>query len=111
MCLINLALNCAFFHQSSHKNLKHYEDVAEVSKEFFSCDNQDDDTQSDDITSLSELEKKILISSFHQADVTEIQVINKNIKGLKGRTIYRIFKEINENKGIQRRPGSERKVL
>ena len=34
-----------------------------------------------------------------------MQVINKNIKGLNIRTIYRTFKAINENKGIQRRPG------
>ena len=52
--------------------------------------------------------KRKLISSFHQADLTEIQVINKNIKGLNRRTIYRTFKAINENKGIQRRPGSGR---
>ena len=49
-----------------------------------------------------------LISSFHQADLTEIQVINKNIKGLNRRTIYRTFKAINEHKGIQTRPGSRR---
>ena len=47
-------------------------------------------------------------SSFHQADLTEIQVINKNIKGLNTSTIYRTFNAINENKGIQRRPGSGR---
>ena len=52
--------------------------------------------------------KKKLISSFHQTDLTEIQVINKNIKRLNRRTIYRTFKAINENKGIQRRPGSGR---
>ena len=52
--------------------------------------------------------KRRLIESFHQADLTEIQVINKNIKGLNKRTIYRTFKAINENKGIQRRPGSGR---
>ena len=50
-----------------------------------------------------------LISSFHQADLTEIHVINKNIKGLNTRTIYWTFKAINENKRIQRRPGSGRK--
>ena len=37
-----------------------------------------------------------------------MQVINKNIKRLNTRTIYRTFKAINENKGIQRRPGSGR---
>ena len=37
-----------------------------------------------------------------------MQVINKYIKGLNTRTIYRTFKAINENKGIQRRPGSGR---
>ena len=30
------------------------------------------------------------------------------MKGLNRRTIYRTFKAINENKGIQRRPGSGR---
>ena len=30
-------------------------------------------------------------SSFHQADLTQIQVINKNIKGLNRRSIYRTF--------------------
>ena len=55
--------------------------------------------------------KRILISSFHQADLTEMQVINKNIKGLSRRTIYRTFKAINENKGIQRRPGLGRKRI
>ena len=54
--------------------------------------------------------KRRLISSFHQADLTEIQVINKNIKGLNRRTIYRTFKAINEDKGIQRRPGSGRNI-
>ena len=38
-----------------------------------------------------------------------MQFINKNIKGLNRRTIYRTFKAINKNKGIQRRPGSGRK--
>ena len=52
--------------------------------------------------------KERLIESFHQANLTEIQVINMNIKGLNRRTIYRTFKSINENKGIQRRPGSGR---
>ena len=47
-------------------------------------------------------------SSFHQADLTEIQVINKNIKRLNRSTIYRTFKAINQSKGIQRRPGSGR---
>ena len=49
--------------------------------------------------------KRRLISSFQQADLTEIQVINKNIKGLNRRTVYWTFKAINENKDIQRRPG------
>ena len=46
--------------------------------------------------------------SFHQADHAEIQVINKNIKRLNRRTIYRAFIAINDNKRIQRRPKSER---
>ena len=43
---------------------------------------------------------------FYQTDLTEMQIINKNIKGLNRRTIYRTFKAINENKWIQRKPGS-----
>ena len=55
---------------------------------------QHDDTQPNDVTSWSQLKKKRrLISSFHQADLTEIQVINKNIKGLNRRTIYRTLKQ------------------
>ena len=89
-------------------NLKDYGDFAEESKQYHSCDSQHDDTQLNDVTSWSELQKSRIISSFHQADLTEIQVIIKNIKGLNRRTIYRTFKAINENKGIQRRPGSRR---
>ena len=72
-----------------------------------SSHSQHDDTQSNNVTSWTELEKRRLISSFHQADLTEIQVINKNIKRLNRRTIYLIFKAINENKRIQRRHESE----
>ena len=43
-------------------------------------------------TSWSELKRR-LIESFHQTDLTEIQVINKNIKGLNRRTIYRTLKQ------------------
>ena len=46
--------------------------------------------------------KRRLIESFHQTNLTEIQVINKNIKGLNRRTIYRTFKAINESKGIHK---------
>ena len=52
------------------------------------------------------MQKRRLIKSFHQADLTEIQVSNKNIKGLNRRSIYRTFKAINENKGIQIRSES-----
>ena len=79
-----------------------------MNKQDDSSDRQDGDTQSNDITSWSELDKRRLISSFHQAGLTEIQAINNKIKGFNIRTIYRTFKAINENKGIQRRPGSGR---
>ena len=88
-------------------NLKDYADFAEENKQFDSSHSQHDHTQPNDVTSWSELLKRRLIESFHQAD--EIQVINKNIKGLNRRTIYRTFKAINENKGFQRRSGSGRK--
>ena len=90
-------------------NIKDYGDFAEVTKQYDSSDSQHDDTQPNDVTSWNELYKRRLIDSFHQADLTEIQVINKNIKGLNRRTIYRTFKAINENKGTQKRPGSGRK--
>ena len=92
-----------------HKNnLKGYGDFAEENKQYDSSDTQNDHTQPNHITSWSELQKRRLISSIHQADLTEIQVINKNIKGLNRRTIYLTFKAIHENKGIQTRPGSGR---
>ena len=94
---------------NDHTNsLKDYGDFAEENKQDDSSHSQHDDTQPNDVTSWSELQKRRLIESFHQADLTEIQVINKNIKALNKRTIYRTFKAINENKGIQRRPGSGR---
>ena len=89
-------------------NLKDYADFAEENKQYDSSHSQHDNTQSNDATIWSELQKRRLIKSFHQADLTEIQVINKNIKGLNRSTIYRTFKAINENKGIQIRPGSGR---
>ena len=61
-------------------NLKDYGDFAEENKQYDSCDCQHDDTQPNDVTSWSELEKRRLIEPFHQADLTEIQVINENIK-------------------------------
>ena len=78
-------------------NLKDYGDFTEENKQDDSSDSQHDDTQTNHVTSWSELEKRRLISSFHQADLTELQVINKNIKGLNRSTIYRTFKTINEN--------------
>ena len=53
-------------------------------------------------------EKKETHRAFNQADLTGIQVVNKNIKGLNRRLSIGL-KAINENKGIQRRPGSGRK--
>ena len=40
---------------------------------------------------------------FHQADLTEIQIINKDINELNRRTIYRTFTSINQSKGNERR--------
>ena len=76
-------------------NLKDYGDFAEQNKQYHSSHSQHDHTQPHDVTSWSELQKRRLISSFHQTDLTEIQVINKNIKGLNRTTIYRTFKVIN----------------
>ena len=76
-------------------NLKNYRDFTEENKQFDSNNNQDDDTQHNDVTSWSELDKKKIHQSFDQGDLTEILVINKNIKRLNRRTIYRTFIAIN----------------
>ena len=89
-------------------NLKDYGDFAEENKQYDSSHSQHDDTQLMMIQVGVNSKKRRLIEFFHQADLTEIQVINKNIRGLNKRAIYRIFKAINENKKIQRRPGSAR---
>ena len=89
-------------------NFKGYGDSAEENKQYDSSDSQHDHTQPNDLQVGLNWKKKRFIESFHQANLTEIQVINKNIKRLNKRTIYRTFKAINENKGIQRRPGSGR---
>ena len=88
-------------------NLQGYGNFAEESKQNDRSDSHHDDTQPN-VASWSELEKRRLISSFHQADLTEMQVINKNIKELNRTAIYRTFKTINENKRIQRRSRSEK---
>ena len=87
----NLCLSPSNDHIS---NLKDYGDFAEENKQYDSSDNQHDNNQPND----AKLEKRRLIESFHQVDLTEIQVINKNSLSNS--------KAINENKGIQRRPGS-----
>ena len=61
-------------------NLKDYGDFEEENKQYDRSGCQDCDAQSNDVISCSEFQKIRLISSFQQADLTEIQVINKNIK-------------------------------
>ena len=87
-------------------NLKDHGDFAEENKQYDSSHShsQHEITQLNDVTSWNELKKRRLIEFFHQADLTEIQVINKNIKGLNRSTIYRTFYTINKNNRIQRRP-------
>ena len=48
---------------------KDYEDISEENKQYANSDSQHDDTQSDDVTSWSELQKRRLIESFHQAEL------------------------------------------
>ena len=60
-------------------NLLDYGDFAEENKQYDSSDSLHEITQPNDATSWSELEKRRHIESFYQADLTEIQVINKNI--------------------------------
>ena len=82
---------CLFPSNDHINNLKDYADFAEESKQYDSSRSQHDDTQPNHVTSWSEFAKRRLISSFHQADLTQIQVVNKNIKGLNRRSIYRTF--------------------
>ena len=70
-----LCLSPCNYHVSG---LKVYGDFAEEIKQYDSSDNQHEIIQLNDVTSWSELEKRRLIESFYQADLTEIQVINKN---------------------------------
>ena len=73
-------------------NLKGYGDFAEENKQYDNSYSLHDDTQSNEVTSWSELQKRRLIEYFHQPDLTEIQVINKNIKGLIEETSIRPLK-------------------
>ena len=100
-----LCLSSSNYHINS---LKDYGDFAEENKQYDSSHRQHDHTQTNHVTSWSELQKRWHTKSFHQADLTEIQIIIKNIKGLNRTTIYRTFKAINQNKGIQRKSGSGR---
>ena len=102
-------LSLSNHHINNHKDC---EDFAEENKQNDSIDRQHEIIQhNNNVTSWSELEKIRLILSFHQADLTEIQVINKNIKGLNRRTIYRTFKVINKTKGFKKDLYQEEKVV
>ena len=60
-------------------------------------------------SNLNEKETRSLIKSFYEANLSEVEVLKKNIKGLSKATVYRIFKKIRESGTIDRRPGSGRK--
>ena len=62
-----------------------------------------------DVSNLNEKETRSLIKSFCEANLSEVEVLKKNIKGLSKATVYRIFKKIRESGTIDRRPGSGRK--
>ena len=62
-----------------------------------------------DVLNLNEKETRSLIKSFYEANLSEVKVLKKNIKGLSKATVYRIFKKIRESGTIDRRPGSGRK--
>ena len=62
-----------------------------------------------DVSNLNEKETRSLIKSFYKANLSEVEVLKKNIKGLSKATVYRIFKKIRESGTIDRRPGSGRK--
>ena len=95
----------------SINNFKDYEDFTEENKQYDSSDSQHDYTQLNDVTSWSESEKRRLISSFHQTDLSEIQVFYKNIRGLNRNTIYRTFKAINKIKGFKEDMDQEENIL
>ena len=79
-------------------------------KQYVYFNNQHYTTHPKDVTRLTQLREKTHWI-FHSAELTKIQVVNKNFKRLNKRSIYCIFKAINESKGIQRRPGSGRKSI
>ena len=62
-----------------------------------------------DVSNLNEKQTRSLIKSFYEANLSEVEVLKKNIKGLSKATVYRIFKKIRESGTIDRRPGSGRK--
>ena len=64
-----------------------------------------------DVSNLNEKETRSLIKSFYEANLSEVEVLKKNIKGLSKATVYRIFKKIRESGTIDRRPGSGRKKI
>ena len=58
---------------------------------------------------MNESEKRSLIKSFYWANLTESEVLQKEIKGLHCSLAYRIFKNLRNTGSILRRPGSGRK--
>ena len=59
---------------------------------------------------MNESEKRSLIKSFYWANLTESEVLQKEIKGLYSSLVYRIFKNLRNTGSILRRSGSERKI-
>ena len=62
-----------------------------------------------DISDLNEKETRDLIKSFYEANLSEVDVLHKNIKGLSKATVYRIYHKLRTSGTVDRKPGSGRK--
>ena len=99
--------------ESSSESISSNSDIHGEGDESNSYVNSDQDSnrihEVRDVSNLNEKETRSLIKSFYEANLSEVEVLKKNIKGLSKATVYRIFKKIRESGTIDRRPGSGRK--
>ena len=100
--------------ESSSESVSSNSDIHEEGDESNSYVNSDQDfnriQEVRNVSNLNEKETRSLIKSFYEANLSEAEVLENNIKGLSKATVYRIFKKIRESEAIDRRPGSSKKI-
>ena len=62
-----------------------------------------------DISDFNDKETRDLIKSLYEVNLSELDVLHKNIKGLSKATFYRIYNKLRTSGTIDRKPGSGRK--